>query len=127
VDVRAKVFVPENGTAYEGLSTDRAQGSPALAFALDRAFFGGHPAPVLVKVTYWDAGGAFRLEYAGEHSPTATVRPAGTKAWKTATFALPDATFDGSLPGGTDLRVVALSADAIVKLVRIVRSTAPSA
>ena len=127
VDVRAKVFVPENGTAYEGLSTDRAHGSTALAFVLDRAFFGGHPAPVLVKVTYWDAGGAFRVQYAGGRGLTATVRPSGTKAWKTATFAVPDATFDGSLPGGTDVRIVAGSADAIVKLVRIVRSTAPSA
>ncbi len=50
----------------------------------------------------------------------------GSRAWKTATFRLDHATFDGTLPGGTDLGVVRTGgSDLIVKLVRLVRVEQP--
>ena len=124
VDVHTRVFVPENGVAYEGLSTDTAHGQNGLYLDLDARFQTG-PASVLVKVTYWDGGrGTFVLRYPG--GQTVPVPRGGSKAWKTATFRLDQATFDGTLPGGTDLGVVRTSgADLVVKLVRLVRVEQP--
>ena len=124
MDVHTRVFVPENGVAYEGLSTDTAHGQNGLYLDLDARFQTG-PASVLVKVTYWDGGrGTFVLRYPG--GQTVPVPRGGSKAWKTATFRLDQATFDGTLPGGTDLGVVRTSgADLVVKLVRLVRVEQP--
>lgn len=96
-----------NGTAYEGRSTDRATGNDFLYFDLDDAFLTG-ALDVEVKVTWLDLGTAtWTLGYptAGGIAETPPVTNTDTGTSKTATFAIHDASFDGSLPGGTDFRL----------------------
>lgn len=87
-DVHTHVLTEENGTAYEGLRTDRAKGQTSLYFDLDDRFLAGRREPVQIKVTYRDAGtGDWWIEHEGGRSPA--VRRIGDGSWKTATFRLP--------------------------------------
>ncbi len=126
VDVRRGVFVPENGTAYEGLATSAAAGDTALYLDLDDRFTATTRGDVLVQVTFWDAAGPFRVRTgAGE---SGVVSPGGSKAWRTASVRVPVAALAGGLAGRTDLAVVATSrADVAVRFVRVVRLEAPVA
>ncbi len=132
-EVRSGVLAPENGTAYEGRTTRHAQGSDCIYLDLDDAFLHDPPAPaaVDVKVTYRDTGtGPFVVEYAsaGGVSTSAPVARTGSGAWRTATVTLPDGSFDGSLPGGTDLRLCRSGgADLEVRFVRVVKRDPPPA
>ena len=114
----------ENGTAYEGLATKRSAGDGSLAFRVDPAFLSAEPPhPVLVKVTYRDAGrGSFQLRHADGSTPS--VRLTNTRKWRTATFAL-DLRADHSLPGGTDLWLDTSRTDLVVRFVRVLRLEQP--
>ncbi len=126
VDVRRHVLTPENGIAYEGLSTDVAHGQRSLYLDADAAFVGTTTGEVEVLVTYWDAGGPFRVRSGG--ASTAVVTPSGRAVWRTATMTLDAAGLDGSLAGSTDLALDATSShDISIRLVRIVRLSPPNA
>ena len=112
-DVRRGEVDPENGTAYEGL---RAR---SLYLDLADSVRQRSSAPVEVKVTYLDRG-PWHLEYAGGAGRTSTITGSGSGRLRTATIALADATFDDSLPGSTDLRIVGEGADVEVQFVRVV-------
>lgn len=110
----------ENGTAYEGLRTDRASGNRSLAFRLDERFLpADRPARVLVKATYLDRGrGSFRLRHPDGSTPAVTLQD--TNTWRTATF-LVALRPDHSLPSSTDLWLDAAGGDLHVRFVRVVR------
>lgn len=124
VDAHSGDPTKENGTAYEGLRTKRSVGDRSLAFRLDPSFLSGDTAhPVLVKVTYRDAGrGSFRLRQAAGSTSPVTLK--NTKKWRTATFAL-DLRPDQSLPGATDLWLDTARTDLAVRFVRVLRLEQP--
>lgn len=115
----------ENGTAYEGLRTDRRSGNRSLAFQVDQRFLSGDASHrVLVKVTYNDRGrGSFRLRHAGGSTPS--VKLHNTKKWRTATFSL-ELRPDHSLPSSTDLWIDTAKVDLNVRFVRVLRLDAPT-
>jgi hypothetical protein len=115
VDVHTEVFAPENGTAYEGLSTSAADGDVALCFQLDPAFAAAMGDDVLVKVTYVDGGsGSFEVvDSAGTRS--AVVSRVGDGKWKTATVAMPAANL-------AEFRVAVTGNDLTVRFARVVRT-----
>lgn len=123
VDVHRAVLAPENGTAYEGLSTDVAAGDTAIHLDVDDRFPGVTHDPLQVQVTYWDAGGAFRLVTALGSS--ALVTPGGTPRWRTAIFRVSPEALRNGLTGGTDLAVQAAQTrggkDVTVWFVRLVK------
>lgn len=114
----------ENGTAYEGLRTDRDSGNRSLAFRLDPRFLGAaSPHRVLVKVTYLDKGrGSFALRHPDGTTPAVALRNSGKR--RTATFLLALRP-DHSLPAGTDLWLDARRTDLVVSFVRVLRVDAP--
>lgn len=122
VDVHTGVLEEDNGTAYEGLSTDVAGGDTGFVLEVDPRFAAAAGAgSVVVKVTYLDAGaGSFSVDTgAGSSAPVARE---GSGEWRTATIALPD----GSLAAGADgvrLRISlgAGADDLAVRFVRLVR------
>ncbi|MBO2458426.1 hypothetical protein [Actinomadura violacea] len=125
-DVHRNVFSKENGTAYEGLRTDRAHGQTSMYFDVDERFRSrGDRRPLEVKVTYRDAGrGSWWIEYEGGRSPR--VRRSGDGAWKTATVRLRRPVFAGRLRGGTDFRLATGAGDDLdVRFVRVVRPHRP--
>jgi hypothetical protein len=116
-DLHSQVLQPDNGDAYEGLSTAVADGDTGFAFDLDEGFVTGS-AP-LVKVTFLDAGaGSFTVD-TGAGSSVSIVRT-GSGAWRTATVALPTVVTGGAW----DVRVslAAASDDLVVRFVRVVRA-----
>ncbi|TYK44407.1 hypothetical protein [Actinomadura decatromicini] len=120
-DVHTGVLGKENGTAYEGLSTDRAHGQTSLYFDVDDRFARGLRGPAQIKVTYRDAGkGAWWIAYQGGRSPE--VRRTGDGQWKTATVTLPRPVFANGLSGRTDFRIATgEGSDLDVRFVRVVR------
>lgn len=124
VDVHRGDPEPENGIAYEGLSTDVARGNRALAFRLDERFLPPGRHSVVVNVTYWDDGeGGFRIRHSGGRTPL--VRFGGTEKWRTASFKvrLP---VGQRLPGRTDFWIEKTGpGDASYSFVRVVRRSAP--
>ncbi|SFO56952.1 hypothetical protein SAMN04489713_107196 [Actinomadura madurae] len=124
-DVHTHVLTEENGTAYEGLRTDRAKGQTSLYFDLDDRFLDGRREPVQIKVTYRDAGtGDWWIEHEGGRSPA--VRRTGDGSWKTATFRLPGPVLANGLNGGTDFRIATGRGDDLdVRFVRLVRQNRP--
>ncbi|MGI5328916.1 hypothetical protein [Actinomadura nitritigenes] len=125
-DVHRNVLSEENGTAYEGLRTDRAHGQTSMYFDVDERFRSRHDRRAVdVKVTYRDAGrGTWWIEYEGGRSPR--VRRSGDGAWKTATVRLSRPVFAGRLRGGTDFRIVTGAGDDLdVRFVRVVRRGGP--
>ncbi|MDL4816289.1 hypothetical protein [Actinomadura opuntiae] len=125
-DVHRNVLSKENGTAYEGLRTDRAHGQTSLYFDVDERFRPRRDrGPVEIKVTYRDAGrGSWWLEYEGGRSPR--IRRTGDGAWKTATVRLPRPVLADGLNGGTDFRVTTGAGDDLdVRFVRVVRQRRP--
>lgn len=126
VDVHSDVFSEENGTAREGLSTGIADGDDRLVFDVDDRFVESSAtgSDVAVLVTFWDAGGPFRV--AGSAYESAAVAPAGARAWRTATVTIPVAALDDDQRGGSDLAVIAEGdQDVIVRFVRVVRLAPP--
>ncbi len=125
-DVHVHDLAPENGTAYEGLRTDHANGVDSFYFDLDDRFFGDvDPHDVLVKVTYLDAGtGSFTIEHPG--GPSAAVDRTDTGSWKTATVPITGFAATGSLAAGTDFAIRAPDGDDLtIRFVRLVRVDAP--
>ena len=114
----------ENGTAYEGLRTDRKSGNRSFAFRVDQRFLSadtGHR--VLVKVTYLDKGhGTFRLRASTGRTPAVALK--NSKKWRTATFAL-TLRPDHKMAASTDLWLDAARSDVTVRFVRVLRLDAP--
>lgn len=120
-DVHTGVLEPENGTAYEGLSTDVAAGDTGFAFDVDPAWADAAAGSALVlKVTYRDEGsGDFAVDTAAGAS--AVVSRDGAGGEKTATLALPE----GALGGDHRIRISLADGadDLVVRFVRLVRVT----
>ncbi|AYF97631.1 hypothetical protein D7I47_04725 [Protaetiibacter intestinalis] len=117
-DVHEHVFEEDNGTAYEGLSTEVAAGDTGFALDVDPRFAAAATGRTVLKVTYFDEGaGSFAVDTAAGSS--APVARDGSGAWRTATIALPD----GALAAGTRIRIsLAPGADdLVVRFARLVR------
>jgi hypothetical protein len=116
-DTHDHVFESDNGIAYEGLSTDIAEGDTGFAFDVDEDFAAAAgDSRLVLKVTYRDAGaGSFTADTAAGSS--VEVTRAGDGAERTATFALP------ALGGDRRIRISLASGadDLIVRFVRLVR------
>lgn len=122
-DVHTEVFEPDNGTAYEGLSTDVANGDTGFAFDIDPRF-AAVAGDTVLKVTFLDDGsGAFSVETAVGDSMAVARDDSGE--WRTATVALPA----GAVKAGATRLRIALddgADDLIVRFVRLVRTTPSS-
>lgn len=113
VDSHIEVFEPDNGSAFEGLSTSVADGDTGFAFDMDPRFNTG--GRLVAKVTYLDSGrGTFTVDSAEGSSPA--VKRTNTGKWITATVAVPSGLshFRVSLADGAD--------DLVVRFVRLVRT-----
>ena len=117
-DVHAHVLEEDNGTAYEGLSTDVAAGDTGFVLDVDPRFAAAASGRIVLKVTYLDEGdGGFAIDTGSGTS--AAVERTGSGTWRTATIALPD----GALAASARLRVSLASGadDLVVRFVRLVR------
>lgn len=124
VDVHAHVFEEDNGVAHEGLSTDVAAGDTGFALDVDPRFAAAASGPVVLKVTFLDAGsGAFVVDTPA--GPSSAVERAGTGSWRTATIALPEGSLSASGAGPVRLRISLASGadDLVVRFARLVRTT----
>jgi hypothetical protein len=129
VDTHVGDLEAENGTAHEGLSTDVAAGDTGFALDVDERFAAAAgDAPVVLKVTYLDAGaGSFAIETPAGGSPAVERSGAAVAdgAWRTATIALPDGALAAESSGGGASRLrIALADgadDLVVRFVRLVR------
>ncbi len=118
----------DDTVTYEGRRTDVDNGQRWLYFDLQDDFLHDDGGPVQVKVTWRDISeGRFWLEYdaGGCVGSTQAVTGVGDGQVRTATFSVRDGRFTGGLPGGTDLRVGGGSADLEVRVVRVLKLTAP--
>jgi hypothetical protein len=117
-DVHEHVFEEDNGTAYEGLSTDVAGGDTGFVLDVDPRFAAAASGRAVLKVTYLDMGsGAFTVDTgAGASAPVVRT---GSDAWRTATIALPD----GALAASARLRISLADDvdDLVVRFARLVR------
>ncbi|PZQ90432.1 MAG: hypothetical protein DI534_04265 [Leifsonia xyli] len=122
VDVHREVFEEDNGTAYEGLSTDVAAGDTGFALDVDARFAAAASGRAVLKVTYLDAGsGSFVIDTAA--GPSAAVARTGSGTWRTATIALPDGALAASAGSPARLRISLTSGadDLAVRFARLVR------
>jgi hypothetical protein len=113
-DQHIDVFEPDNGSAFEGLSTSVADGDTGFVFDVDDRFATG--GILVAKVTYLDAGeGSFTVDSTSASS--AAVERSGSGQWKTATVAVPS--------GITSFRVslAPTADDLVVRFVRLVNSS----
>lgn len=129
-DRRVNDLDPANGTAFEGRVTHRAAGADSMYFDLDDRFLGPGSAVrrVAVNVTYLDAGDTgWSLEYAGAGGARQTdeVTNSGGGTVRTATFVIDDGAWNGTLAGGTDLRIRVSNGDLEVRFVRVIKLDPP--
>jgi len=117
----------------EARRTNHAGSSDYMYFDVDNKFlYRGHDR-VQLKVTYLDNDKAtWWVEYDaadGEaYKSTMAVRNVGDGRWKTATFAIPDASFQNRQEGGMDFRIYdGGRQDLTVRFVRIVKTVLPHA
>jgi hypothetical protein len=121
-DVHAHVLAPENGIAYEGLSTRVRSGDTGFVFAVDPRFAAAATGAAVIKVTFLDRGrGSFDVTVGS--ATTAAVERNDSGKWLTATLALPAPL--STLGPSPHLRVgVARNGDdLVVRFVRVVRVT----
>ncbi|PJJ71736.1 hypothetical protein CLV46_1289 [Diaminobutyricimonas aerilata] len=118
VDAHVETLEPDNGTAFEGLSTAVAEGDTGFVLEVDERFAAAAGDRRLVaKVTFLDTGrGGFSLDTASGGSPV--IERANTGGWRTATVTLPGlggtARFRIALEQGAD--------DLVIRFVRLVRA-----
>lgn len=119
-DVHAEVFEPDNGTAYEGLSTSVGNGDTGFVLEADPRFAAAAAeGSNLIKITYLDSGtGEFTVTT--EAGSTAAVVRKDSGTWRTATLALPD---DALTSEHRRLRIALADGadDLVVRFVRVVR------
>jgi hypothetical protein len=119
-DVHVGVLAPENGQAYEGLTTSLADGDTALCFELDPTFAAGLSNKVLVKVTYFDQGSGLEASSGSfsvvgrDGSSSAAIKRLGDGKWKTATVEM-------SAAAVASFRVATTDADLTVRFVRVIK------
>jgi len=96
----------------------------AIRFGVDEAFLAGGPHIIAVKITYLDRGNAeWQLEYftAANQISSRKVTCGDTGTAKTVTFILRDAHFPGTGYTGKDLQIRAVTGDAVIRLVRLIK------
>ncbi len=124
VDTHVGELEEANGTAYEGLSTDIADGDTGFVLEVDHAFAASTSGAVVLKVTYLDEGaGSFAVD--SDAGASVAVERAGGGEWRTATIALPDGAVSAD---ATRLRISLADGaeDLVVRFVRLVRLDAPA-
>jgi hypothetical protein len=120
-----------------GGSTCRASqrtehGGRYVYFRIDDSFKSDSKMDVSVSVEFYDASaGRLGLEFDGSDTNApfagaytaspATVNLSGTRSWKTAVFALPEAVFTGAQNGGADFRLAITASEFYVRRVELVR------
>lgn len=118
-DAHIDVFEPDNGTAFEGLSTDAAGGDTGFVFAVAPEFAAAAEGnTMVVKVTFLDSGsGSFTVDTAGGSS--VAIERTGTGQFRTATVVLPS----GAATDITRFRVSTApdSDNLVVRFVRLIR------
>ncbi|MBN1673493.1 MAG: sigma-70 family RNA polymerase sigma factor [Kiritimatiellae bacterium] len=118
-------YAGDRSYEFQARRTDRAHGSSQIFFQAARSFIAGGPHEVLLKVTYLDGPPTtWRMDYTGRrwHARTETVETAGSGAWKTVTFGVPDMCFRGAFAKGMDFRISVYGPhDLTVKLVRLIK------
>jgi len=111
----------------EARRTDHANGSDYIYFGVADKFLHGDSHAIQLKVTYLDDNtSAWWVEYAipggNAYQATAVVRDTGNGAWKTATFAIPNADIQHREKGGMDFRIYNGGRhDLTVRFVRLVK------
>ncbi|MHC1765452.1 MAG: DUF5010 domain-containing protein [Verrucomicrobiia bacterium] len=107
-------------------------GGRYVYFRIDDSFKTDSKMDVSISVEFYDASaGRLGLEYDGSDtnapfagaytaSPT-VVNLSGSKTWKTAVFALPNALFSGAQNGGADFRLAINASEFYVRRVELVR------
>eukprot|EP01133_Synstelium_polycarpum_P017183 gene17183-20472_t len=122
-----KVLAPENGIAWEGRSTNIANGNNTIAFYLDDEFILGNSTSIQIKVTYLDkVASSFVLHYNTHANVEIDSDPVtvGTSAlFKTATFTIDNGRFVNSIaPCSCDFTIRATgTADIEILFVRVVK------
>ncbi|TPW74642.1 hypothetical protein [Schumannella soli] len=127
-DVHRNVLEKDNGTAWEGLTTDVAGGDTGFVFDVDARFAAAAAADsaadssaggAVLKVTYLDEGSGDVTVTTPVGAAAARIPRTDSGKWMTATVALPP----GALGGDHRLRLgVAADADDLtVRFVRVVR------
>ena len=128
-DIRVNVLDTDNGTSYEGRSTDRVTNQDYLYFFVQDNFALGDTPSVQIKVTYLDAGTTqWQLHYRNTSGQvvTDTVTNSNSNITKTATFDLINANFDNGMTGNADFRVYNGGVNNIeVTFVRLIRMVEP--
>ena len=119
-------FAKDKLYEFTARRTDVADGQKEIRFAVADSFLQGGPHPVVVKVTYFDRGSAqWELEVPTPRGPARRRVTCGdTGKLRTATFIVADAVFAATGITGTDLRIVAVRGDAVVRMVRIIKLAA---
>jgi hypothetical protein len=107
-----------------------------IYFQIDDSFKWARTMDVVVEVDYYDGNqGSFTVQY-DSHDPSATLDGAykdcaervalkGTRAWKTARFALSQARFEGVQNAGADFRIAVNAPSLQVRKVAVKRQAAP--
>lgn len=124
VDAHVDELEEDNGTAYEGLSTDVAAGDTGFVLDVDDAFAASTAGATVLKATYLDSGtGSFSIDT--DAGSSAEVARDGSGTWRTATIALPDGAVSAD---ATRLRISLADGadDLVVRFVRLVRLDAPA-
>lgn len=120
-DVHVGEVEAENGTAYEGLSTDVADGDTGFVLETDPGFAASTTGDTVLKVTFLDSGsGAFAIDT--EEGASTDVERTGSGDWRTATIALPAGAVSAD---ATRLRIALADGadDLVIRFVRLVRDT----
>ncbi len=84
-------------------------GSTYIYYEVDRPFSPSTSGPVTIRVDYYDSGSdQFHLDYrtaSDAHKSTPFVKMGNSHTWRTATFTIPDAFFNGLMAGVNDFRI----------------------
>eukprot|EP01132_Coremiostelium_polycephalum_P010784 gene10784-13205_t len=132
---KEKILGTENGIAYEGRSTNIANGNSTIAFWLDSDYKASlaNTQTIQIKVTYL---GKAASSFVISHSPASggspinspAVQVQSNNAVKTATFTFNNQIrFKGQLIGGSDFEIKSTgTADIEIQFVRVVSSTKPT-
>ncbi|MFB7249129.1 hypothetical protein [Microbacterium sp. NPDC056234] len=120
-DVHVGEVEAENGTAYEGLSTEVAGGDTGFVLETDPGFAASTTGDTVLKVTFLDVGsGSFAIDT--EAGASAEVERTGSGEWRTATIALPTGAVSAD---ATRLRIALADGadDLVIRFVRLVRDS----
>lgn len=127
----ARIPVRFNEMKKEARRTDLANGNDSFHFWVEDRFLHGGSHAVWIKVTYLDENDAtWWIEYdAANGNPAKRTAPHTNRndgRWRTITFAVDDAAFEGRQPAGSDFRIHnGGEHDLTLRFVRVIRLNAP--